>query len=143
MQSARSKAHLLTAVHHVLDDATREAQGKDDLLSYFPAFEIMMDDLRDYRFYAADMLHPSPVAVDFIWSRFTDAYLDASPVTAQLIQDLAALQRNLQHKPFDPSSPAHHAFLRQQLATMDRLQQAWPHLDFGEEQARVEAGLLR
>jgi hypothetical protein len=102
----------------------------------------MMDDLRDYRFYASDMIHPSTLALEYIYSRFADAYLDFSPPSLLLRKDLEALRRNLQHRPFDETSPAHQLFLKQQLMKMEGLQASWPHLDFEAERAMVRNGLV-
>ena len=101
-----------------------------------------MDDLRDYRFFASDMLHPSPLALEYIYTRFADAYLDSSSPSLLLRKDLEALRRNLLHRPFDETSPAHQVFLKQQLMTMEGLQAAWPHLDFEAERAVVRKGLV-
>ncbi|GAB5035518.1 gscfa family protein [Nannochloropsis oceanica] len=152
IQSSRSKAQLLAAIHQVLDEdllspssspsVSPSSSPSSSLLSYFPAYEIMMDDLRDYRFYAPDMIHPSPVALEYIYSRFADAYLDFSPPSFLLRKDLETLRRNLQHRPLDRTSPAHQLFLKQQLIKMEGLQASWPHLDFEAERAVVRKGLV-
>jgi len=71
-------------------------------LDYFPAYEIMMDELRDYRYYASDMLHPSEVAVDYIWKRFSETYFDAE--TLQIKKELEQLARDLEHRPLHNKS---------------------------------------
>jgi len=76
---------------------------------YFPAYEIMMDDLRDYRFYKEDMIHPSSMAEDYIWNEFQDAFFNME--TKELIQHIDQIQRNLSHRPFNPQSQAHYQFL--------------------------------
>jgi hypothetical protein len=147
VQSARSKAHLLTAVHEFLDKektstSPRSASSlKAPLLSYFPAYEIMMDDLRDYRFYATDMLHPSPLALDYIYTRFVDTYFDNSSASVRFKKEMEGLQRNLSHRPLDEASSAHQAFLKKQLKEMKQLQAEWPHLDFTDERLLIEKKL--
>ncbi len=83
-----SKAHLLLAVGELL--AHRSVEG------YFPAYEIFMDELRDYRYYAADMVHPSETAIDFIWEKFASVYID-SP-TLRLWNEAARITRSMAHR---------------------------------------------
>lgn len=80
-----------------------------DFVQYFPAYEIMMDDLRDYRFYKEDMIHPSAQAEEYIWERFKTAWVD--PKTFPLIEEFESIKRDLAHRPFNPDSPAHIKFL--------------------------------
>lgn len=89
-----SKSTLLLVIN--------ELQNQFEQVHYFPAYEIMMDELRDYRFYASDMLHPSEVAVDYIWKRFSDTYF--SKQTLQLKKQLEQLAADLAHRPFQPDS---------------------------------------
>jgi hypothetical protein len=88
------------------------------------------------------MLHPSPLALEYIYSRFADAYLDLSPPALLLRKDLETLRRNLQHRPFDETSRAHQLFLKELLLKMEGLQATWPHLDFEAERAVVRKGLV-
>lgn len=104
---------------------------------YFPAYELLLDDLRDYRFYAADMIHPSEVAVDYIWQHFCDTYFSAE--TLVLLRDISKLQAAAQHRPLHPDAPAHQRFVETQLAALERLQQAWPSLDFEAERRQFTA----
>lgn len=87
---------------------------------YFPSFEIMMDDLRDYRFYKSDMLHPSEDAEEYIWNKFVNSFLDES--TKDFIKQWQPIQTALQHKPFHPKSIAHQSFLRNTLSQLEALQ---------------------
>ena len=89
-ESQLSKSTLLLA--------TRQVAGA----SYFPAYEIMNDELRDYRFYKEDMLHPSDQAVEYIWERLKDNYL--SDEAKHFLKEWAPLKAVLHHKPFDPDS---------------------------------------
>ena len=87
---------------------------------YFPSFEIMMDDLRDYRFYKSDMLHPSEEAEEYIWNKFIASFLDES--TRGFIKQWQPIQTALQHKPFHPKSTSHQSFLRNTLSQLEALQ---------------------
>jgi hypothetical protein len=77
---------------------------------YFPSYEIMMDDLRDYRFYAEDMIHPGSQAVDYIWEKFGHAYFDKT--TMELINEWESIQQALMHRPFYPESEEYQRFLK-------------------------------
>ena len=88
-------------------------------VSYFPSYEIMMDDLRDYRFYEKDMIHPNETAHDYIWEKFSGAYFEES--TTQLILKWQKLKKNLEHRPFHPASAHHQVFLKKTLEEMEQL----------------------
>ena len=108
-----SKAHLIAAIY-----ATTNT--KQQTLNYFLSYEIMMDELRDYRFYADDMMHPSPMAIDYIWERFAATQIDASAITTmELVQ---TIQKGLAHRPFNPYSESHQKFeanLKEKIATLE------------------------
>ena len=108
-----SKSHLIAAIY-----ATTNT--KQQTLNYFPSYEIMMDELRDYRFYADDMMHPSPMAIDYIWERFAATQIDASAITTmELVQ---TIQKGLAHRPFNPKSESHQKFeanLKEKIATLE------------------------
>jgi chemotaxis regulatin CheY-phosphate phosphatase CheZ len=80
----------------------------------------MMDELRDYRFYADDMMHPSSMAIDYIWERFAATQIDASAITTmELVQ---TIQKGLAHRPFNPNSESHQKFeanLKEKIATLE------------------------
>ncbi|WP_311136601.1 GSCFA domain-containing protein [Hymenobacter cellulosilyticus] len=88
-------------------------------VSYFPAYELLLDDLRDYRFYAADMLHPSDVAENYIWERFTRTYFD--PAFGRFRKEWEAVRQALGHRPLYPEAPEHREFLEATLARLHRL----------------------
>ena len=98
IENTLSKSHLIAAIHNSLDTNT----------SYFPAYEIMMDDLRDYRFYKEDMLHPNQLAVDYIWENFKKTWI--ANETEKLQETIDNIQKSLAHKPFNPSSEQHKKF---------------------------------
>lgn len=107
VENQRSKAHLLAAIHQVISSQYREYPNT---CFYFPAYEIMLDELRDYRFYAEDMLHPNSLAVDFIWSKFTISWV--SKDAAELFKSIETIHRGLGHKPFNENSEKHQVFLK-------------------------------
>jgi hypothetical protein len=98
---------------------------------YFPSFEIMNDELRDYRFYADDMVHPSQLAIDYIWQRFSEYAF--SPATRQTIEQISRLTQAAEHRPFNPMSDAHKRFCQQMLSQIDQMSKAYPTMDFGNE----------
>ena len=106
-----SKSILRTACH------TLTEQYKD--VDYFPAYEIMMDDLRDYRFYKSDMIHPTEAAEEYIWQKFGEKYFDGK-LKAFLIR-WKEIKLALAHKPFHPSSKAHQQFLLETLKKLEEL----------------------
>lgn len=93
---------------------------------YFPAYEIMLDELRDYRFYAADMIHPSEVAVDYIWSRFGDSFF--SKETFSLLKQVENIRKALEHRPFSPQGEKYKQFLTQTLLKMERIHEKSPYI---------------
>jgi hypothetical protein len=96
--------------------------------SYFPSYEIMMDELRDYRFYKDDMIHPSQQAVNIIWSRFMETYFDSS--AKEKVSVFQKLNRAFNHLPFDSNSKGHRSFCNKQLEEIVRLNQIYPEVDF-------------
>lgn len=106
-----SKATLRLACH--------ELSEQHAFAHYFPAFEIMVDDLRDYRFYGQDMLHPTSVAEDYIWEKFTSAYYH--PSFREFTVEWAKIKRAVAHKPFQPGAPAHQDFLKNTLQQLNQL----------------------
>ena len=127
-----SKATLLLAQQQLVDKYT----GR---ISYFPAYELMMDELRDYRFYADDMLHPSKIAVDYIHERFCDTYM--CPETKATMKEVGEICRALSHIPLNPSSDAYKQFLMQTLLKIKRLQEKFPYLCLSEEEKEIEGKL--
>jgi hypothetical protein len=102
-------------------------------VEYFPAYEIMLDDLRDYRFYKPDMIHPSAQAVDYIWEKFGDAYFDAE--TKSFLLKWSKINMALQHKPFHPEGDSHQKFLKEILVRLSELR---VYVDVGDEIEQVK-----
>ena len=98
-------------------------------VNYFPSFEIMNDDLRDYRFYEADMVHPSVVAVDYIWERWCEWAI--SPSVSEPMHEAERLWRAAHHRPTDPQSEAHREFCRKMNERIDRLSAQYPDANWG------------
>ena len=122
-ESQLSKATLLLAIEKILNCQLSIVNYQ---LIYFPAYELVLDELRDYRFYAPDMLHPSAQAVDYIWERLVDSYF--SPAAKDYLAEWRPLKQALAHKPFNPDSPDYRAFHEQTLAKVAELQKKYPHL---------------
>jgi hypothetical protein len=123
IENNRSKAVLIQAVHHLVD--------KFDRLYYFPAYELVIDDLRDYRFYAEDLVHPNYQATQYVWEKFTGACMDEN--TRSLIKEIAEINIAHNHKPFNASSAQHRRFMAAYHEKTWQLQQKYPYLDFSEE----------
>ncbi|MEZ4886347.1 MAG: GSCFA domain-containing protein [Chitinophagales bacterium] len=118
-----SKSTLLVAIH--------ELKQKIENTHYFPAYEIMMDDLRDYRFYESDMLHPNTTAIDYIWEKFQTVYFDDA--TEKLKGKIEKILNAKNHRPRNPKSQAHLFFLQRQLKLIEVLEIQYPFLDFETE----------
>ena len=114
--SQLSKATLLLAVDKLVSASSGE-------LAYFPAYEIMNDELRDYRFYQPDMLHPSEQAVDYIYERFAETYF--SEEAKAMVAEWEPIKAALAHRPFNPDSEEHKAFLAKVSARKDAFLAKW------------------
>lgn len=127
LENQRSKARLLL---------TQEALCTSfDFVHYFPSYEILLDELRDYRFYADDLLHPSPLAIEIISDRFGAAFF--SEETKLLCGDLHRLFKASLHRPLHPGSEAAAKFRQQTIENMDALMAKHQWLDFSEERDRL------
>ena len=122
-QNSLSKATLRVAIAEIV--------AKNSNACYFPSYEIMMDELRDYRFYADDMAHPSTLAVEYIWERFSQTAF--SVTTLEAIKRIENIEAAAKHRPFNPESDAHRAFCRKMLAECELLQRELPGVCLEEE----------
>lgn len=104
-----------------------------DFTAYFPAYEIVMDDLRDYRFYADDMMHPSPLAIEYIWSHFVDIFFSTS--AKNVFQAWQEIRKGIDHRPFNPDSEKYKQFLTQLALRIDRFKEKYPTFDVENELA--------
>jgi hypothetical protein len=129
IENNRSKAVLMQAVHQLVD--------LNDYLYYFPAYELVIDDLRDYRFYAEDMVHPNYAATQYVWEKLQQALIDEP--TLQLMKQINSINAAIHHKPFNPASAAHQQFLQVHYQKLQLLQQQMPYIDFSAEAALLQA----
>lgn len=118
VENTQSKSHLITAIH----------QLEMNSLSYFPSYEIMLDELRDYRFYKQDMLHPNEIAIEYIWQKFEYVWIDSK--TLSVMQAVELIQKGLRHKPFNKESNANIAFLKQLEVKKKEIQSQFAHIEF-------------
>lgn len=123
IENAQSKAHLIAAIHSMLSP---RAQSRG--LYYFPSYELMMDELRDYRFYKEDMIHPNQTAINYIWKKFQKAWV--SEKASQIMDEVDAIQKGLRHKPFNPKAEAHQKFLQNLEGKIKEVQTLIPNISF-------------
>lgn len=126
----RSKARLIESVHQLA--------GKFDRVYYFPAYELVIDVLRDYRFYDIDLVHPNYAATTFVLEKFIEHCIDAPG--QRLLPEVRELVTARRHKPFQPSTQAHRRFLKQQWQKAADLVRQYPFLDLSEELEYFSAG---
>ncbi|SEG02067.1 GSCFA family protein [Flavobacterium urumqiense] len=118
-----SKSNLISAIHSVLD--TEDCKMNTE---YFPSYEIMMDELRDYRFYAEDMLHPNQVAINYIWKRFKETTISETAFTT--MDEVSTIQKSLSHKPFNPNSESHLKFESKVREKITKLESEYSFMKF-------------
>ena len=126
-----SKSTLLLAV----DELCRNCSD----CHYFPSYEIMMDELRDYRFYKDDMLHPTDLAVEYIWKCFSNTYFGRK--TISILQDWGKIRKELNHKPYCPESEAYRKFISQLVLKIMRMKENLPYLEVEKELELCESRL--
>ncbi|MDR2119133.1 MAG: GSCFA domain-containing protein [Tannerellaceae bacterium] len=143
----------VSPVRHWKDGAQGNQLGKATLLlavdglqrrypertAYFPAYEIMMDELRDYRFYADDMLHPSSLAAGYICERFYGCFLSGESRT--LLREWQAIRKAIGHRPFQPASESYRQFILQTLLKAENLSGKFPFFDLSKEKALLHSKL--
>jgi GSCFA family len=123
VENNRSKARLIEAVHTIIDAHTN--------VFYFPAYELLIDVLRDYRFYDVDLVHPNYPATEFVLEKFAEACMDDE--SRQLMQEIKKLVIARKHRAFQPETKAHQQFLIAHFEKTKMLQQKYPFLDLKEE----------
>lgn len=121
----QSKSILNVAVHELISKYPNSA-------FYFPAYEILMDDLRDYRYYADDMLHPSKVAVDYVWEKFKGSLIESKAIA--LIGGIEQIISAVNHKPFNPNTPEHRTFVVNILNQINQIKRSIPAANFTTEE---------
>ena len=112
--------------------AVEELVAKYENAHYFPSYEILIDDLRDYRYYADDLAHPSKMAIDYVWERFCEYAL--TDKAQRLLPQIEQIVSAAEHRPFNPESEAHNAFCQKMLAKMEVM----PEIDFTLEREAFE-----
>ena len=121
IENTLSKAHLISAIHSI-------TKHQLFITNYFPSYEIMMDELRDYRFYSEDMLHPTKVALDYIWKRFKENFI--SEASFDIMDEVETIQKGLSHRSFNPNSESHQKFLKNLNQKIQSLQNQLPFVVF-------------
>lgn len=123
-----SKAVLLLSV---------EALCKElEAVYYFPSYEIVLDELRDYRFFAEDMFHPSSQAIDYVWERFSETYFSVE--TKNLLKQIEKIRQSASHRPFAPDTEEYRKFVYQQLQIIAKLEQRYPTLKLDIEKNKFQ-----
>ena len=120
IKNKQSKSHLLASIHSVVEPRKN--------IHYFPSYEIMMDELRDYRFYTEDMIHPNKTAINYIWEKFTSVWFNENSL--KTMKEIDTIQKGLNHKPFNPNSEAHQQFLKKLQQKKETLIKMFPHISF-------------
>jgi hypothetical protein len=128
-----SKSILLLSIHRLMK--------KHPTVSYFPAYEIFMDELRDYRFYAADMLHPSETGSSYVWERFCDSWIDEA--SKNIMAGVTAILKALAHRPGQTDLPNLKRFSENLLKQINQLTLSNPNLNFNPEIAILRERLAR
>lgn len=131
-QNQLSKATLVMAVH--------ELASKFENTSYFPSYEIMMDDLRDYRFYNQDMIHPSPLAINYIWDKFSDSVI--LPAAKKTMAEIDKINLAIQHRAFQPLSDSHQKFLKSTLTKIEAIENQNPTVNFSKEKELLRQNII-
>jgi lysophospholipase L1-like esterase len=120
IENTLSKSHLISAIHTVI--SSRENTH------YFPSYEIMMDELRDYRFYTEDMIHPNKTAINYIWERFNETWFSES--SKLTMQEIETIQKGILHRPFNKNSAQHQQFLQNLEVKKKTIQSKFPFISF-------------
>ncbi|MDG1195444.1 MAG: GSCFA domain-containing protein [Polaribacter sp.] len=119
VENTQSKSNLISAIHTILVDTN---------VSYFPSYEIMMDELRDYRFYAEDMIHPNKTAINYIWEKFVDTRF--SEESLPTMKEIEAIQKGILHRPFHEKSEQHQHFLEKIVKRKEKIKSQFPFIKF-------------
>lgn len=122
VENQRSKAHLIAAIHQCIETSNSPK------ITYFPSYEIVMDELRDYRFYSEDMIHLTNTAINYIWERFVFTWL--SPSTEEVMEKVDKIQNGLSHKPFNPNSQQYLGFKEKLQQKIAYISEKYPHMQF-------------
>ena len=122
IENTQSKAHLHTAIQQIIDH---------NKTFYFPSYEIMMDDLRDYRFYKDDLLHPNETAMEYIWEIFKKSWINEK--SYPLMKKIESIQKSLNHKPFQKDSLKHQEFIKNLNKKIEAIAVNYPRINFNKK----------
>ncbi len=128
VENQKSKAILHLAISEICD--------RNENAEYFPSYEIVMDDLRDYRFYNPDLLHPNQMAIDYIWEKFSQTYFNQE--TLELNTKIEQIQKSVHHRPLHPKSIKNQKFLLDLKSKIQVMQMQYPQLSFDSEMKIVD-----
>ena len=131
IESQHSKARLLVALHRLVSDL--------DYCTYFPAYELVIDDLRDYRFYQEDMVHPNDVAIRYVMNHFTTQYLSSD--AQDFMRKMQALYTAMHHRPLHPNHSTYQQFIAKLLAQIEIYKKHYPHISFLAEMEDLNSRL--
>ena len=123
VENNRSKAVLIQGVHEIVETTEN--------IAYFPSYEYVIDDLRDYRFYAEDLVHPNYAASNYVWEKLVETYFNEQ--TQDIMKQVAELQLAMQHKPFFAGSSQHQEFIQNCIAKTERLLSLYPFLALNDQ----------
>lgn len=123
MENNRSKARLIDATHYIKEIFEN--------IFYFPAYELIVDALRDYRFYKADLVHPTDDATQFVFEHFCETFLDET--SKKLSKEIQKIVTAMHHKPFQKESLAYRNFIHTRLDELNKISARFPSLDLNEE----------
>jgi hypothetical protein len=123
VENTQSKAHLISAIHSILSP---RAQSRG--LFYFLSYELMMDELRDYRFYAEDMIHPNQTAINYIWDKFQKVWITDEAL--KLMDEIEFIQKGLLHRPFNKESETYQLFIKKLEQKKKEVKLQFPEIEF-------------
>jgi len=123
IENNQSKAALIQAVHSLTNDEN---------VFYFPAYELVIDDLRDYRFYAEDLVHPNYAATEYVWEKFVPAVIDED--SQKLMKEINEINAAMNHKAFNPQSEAHKKFMLSNLEKIRSLSKKYSYINLKKEE---------
>ncbi len=115
----------------ILRVAIDQLQKRNENISYFPSYEILMDELRDYRFYEEDLIHPNKQAILHIFSKFIESAFDEKEIS--FFTEIQKIRKDLNHRPFNVNHPNHQKFIQSTLLKLDRFIEQYPSLNFDSE----------
>jgi hypothetical protein len=120
IENQQSKSHLITAIHEIIKSHKNTF--------YFPSYELMMDELRDYRFYEEDMIHPNKTSINYIWDKFSENWF--SDRALGMMKEISKIKRAQEHKPFNVASEKHKSFLIEIKHKIESFKKKYPEITF-------------